>query len=210
MFFLSQRLPLLYNFATQLSYPVPHFDAKGLGDTYFTELKVPTTFLRVSFFLDNFINMGMGPKNDASGNFKLILPMKEDTKLPVIAACDIGGCAAGIFKDPKNIGKTIGIAGDIVTGPEIANAISNATGTHVAYSSVSADEYRAFGFPGSTDLGNMFQWQEENNESFCGRRDVALANELNPKLLDLKGWCFIYAKEIPMAEREEGTRYTSS
>jgi hypothetical protein len=150
----------------------------------------------------------MGPKKDSSGAFKLTFPMKEDTKLPVIAACDIGGCAAGIFKDPNTIGKTIGIAGDIVTGPEIARAISNSTGVPVTYNPVSADEYRALGFPGANDLANMFQWTEENNASFCDRRSVGLSKQLNPKLLDLKGWCFVYGKEIPMEvgadERSQG------
>jgi uncharacterized protein YbjT (DUF2867 family) len=177
---------------------VPHFDAKGLADVYFTKLGVPTTLLRTSFYLENLIGFGMGPKKDKSGTFKLTFPMKESTKLPVISSCDIGGCAAGIFKDPNTIGKTIGIAGDIVTGPEIAQAISDSRGVPVSYEAISADEYRASGSPAAKDLANMFQWQEENNDAFCGRRNVEFARKLNPKLLDLKSWCLVHAKEIPM------------
>lgn len=177
---------------------VPHFDAKGLADVYFTKLGVPTTLLRTSFYLENLIGFGMGPKKDSSGYFKLTFPMKESTKLPVISSCDIGGCAAGIFRDPNTIGKTIGIAGDIVTGPEIAQAISESRGVPVTYEPVSADYYRASGSPAAKDLANMFQWQEENNEEFCGRRNVEFARKLNPKLLDLKSWCLVHAKDIPM------------
>jgi len=184
---------------------VPHFDAKGLADEYFKELGIPTTFLRTSFYLENLTGFGMGPKKDSSGNFKLSFPIKENTKLPVISSYDVGGCAAGIFKDLNTIGKTIGIAGDIVTGPEIAQAISESRGVPVSYESISADEYRTSGSPVAKDLANMFQWLEENNEAFCGRRNIGFSKQLNPEILDLKAWCLAHAKEIPMMEMDMDT-----
>ena len=36
-----------------------------------------------------------------------------------IARDDIGPCAAGLFADPGTIGKTVGIASDVLTGAEI-------------------------------------------------------------------------------------------
>ncbi len=69
------------------------------------------TFLLTSFFWDNLIHFGMGPKKGLDGQFTFTLPM-ADKKLPGIAAEDIGRYAYGIFKRGREfIGKTVGIAG---------------------------------------------------------------------------------------------------
>ena len=73
----------------QGKYKVPHFDAKGEADRFFAEAGVPTTFLLTSFYWDNFIHFGMGPKRGPDGKLALTLPM-GDAKLPGIAAEDIG------------------------------------------------------------------------------------------------------------------------
>jgi len=70
-------------------YKVPHFDAKGESDAIFRELGVPTTFLLTSFYWDNLIHFGMGPKRGPDGRLAFTLPM-GDSKLPGIAAEDIG------------------------------------------------------------------------------------------------------------------------
>ena len=76
--------------------------------SFFTELGVPTTFLLTSFYWDNFIHFGMGPKKGPDGKLAITLPM-GDKKLPGIAAEDIGKCAYGIFKKGQEfIGKTVG------------------------------------------------------------------------------------------------------
>ncbi|WP_455379027.1 NmrA/HSCARG family protein, partial [Petrachloros mirabilis] len=110
----DNRMPTLMG-----KYKVPHFDAKGEGDQEFTKLGVPTTFLLTSFYWDNMIFFGMGPKKGPDGVLALTLPM-GDKKLPGIAAEDIGKCALGIFKKGKEyIGKTIAIAGEHLTGAEM-------------------------------------------------------------------------------------------
>ena len=50
-----------------------------------------------SFYWDNLIHFGMGPKTGPDGTLAFTLPM-GDKKLPGIAAEDIGRCAYGIFK----------------------------------------------------------------------------------------------------------------
>ena len=144
----------------------------------------------------------MGPKKtktpDGSG-YAITFPLKPDTVLPLIAAQDIGACAAGVFSRPDLIGKTVGIVGDMLTGPQMAAALAEALGKPVAYNAVSADAYRAFGFPGANDLGNMFQFKEEQNAAFCGRRDLELSKALNSgAMLDFKQWLALNAKSIPM------------
>ena len=111
------RMPTL-----QGQYKVPHFDAKGEANAFFTELGVPTTFLNTSFYWDNLIHFGMGPKKGPDGKLAFVLPM-GDKKLPGIAAEDIGRCAYGVFKRPDLVGKTVGIAGEHLTGAQMAAAL---------------------------------------------------------------------------------------
>ena len=189
----DDRMPTLMG-----KYKVPHFDAKGEADHIFTDLNVPTTFLLTSFYWDNFIYFGSGPKPDAEGRLALTLPM-GDKKLPGIAAEDIGKCAFGIFKrGDEFIGKTVGIAGEHLTGEQLAAAMTEALGREVYYNSVPPDVFRSFGFPGAEDLGNMFQFKRDFEDYFCGIRDLALARELNPSLQTFRVWLARNADKIPL------------
>src|SRR6185503_20199638 len=124
----DNRMPTLHG-----RYKVPHFDGKGESDRFFTEAGVPTTFLLTSFYWDNFIYFGSGPKKGPDGELALVLPM-ADKKLPGIAAEDIGKCAQGIFKQGAiHIGKRVGIAGEHLTGAEMAAAFSKHLGKPVKY-----------------------------------------------------------------------------
>jgi uncharacterized protein YbjT (DUF2867 family) len=179
-------------------YKVPHFDGKGASDHEFTDQGVPTTFLRTSFYWDNLIHFGMGPKPGPDGVLMLTLPM-GDRKLPGMAVEDIGRCAYGIFKaGSRYIGKTVAITGEHLTGTEMAAALSKALGREVRYNAVSFDAYRGFGFPGAEDLGNMFQFKHDFQEDFCGPRDPALSRELNPALQDFATWLQNNGKRIPL------------
>jgi uncharacterized protein YbjT (DUF2867 family) len=169
-------------------YKVPHFDAKGEADQLFRDLGVPTTFLLTSFYWDNFIHFGMGPKRGPDGVLAITLPM-GDKKLPGIAAEDIGKCAYGIFKRGREyIGKTVGIAGEHLTGGQMAAALSRVLGQEVRYNAVPPEVYRGFGFPGADDLGNMFQFKHDFEEYFCGARNLQESRSLNPSLQTFDQW----------------------
>jgi uncharacterized protein YbjT (DUF2867 family) len=187
------RMPTL-----QSKYKVPHFDMKGEADNVFRDLGVPTTFLLTSFYWDNLIFFGMGPKKGPDGKLAFSLPM-GDKKLPGIAAEDIGKCALGIFKKGEDyIGKTVGIAGEHLTGSEMAAALSKALGQPVSYNPVPFEVYRKLGFPGAEDLGNMFQFKHDFQEVFCGARDLSVARSLNPELLTFTEWLSRNKSRIPV------------
>jgi uncharacterized protein YbjT (DUF2867 family) len=172
----------------QGKYKVPHFDAKGESDHFFGDLGVPTTLLLTSFYWDNLIGFGMGPKRGADGKLAFVLPM-ADKKLPGIAAEDIGKCAYGIFRrGPEYIGKTVGIAGEHLTGNQMAAALGEALGEDVRYDYVPPEVYRTFGFPGADDLANMFQFKRDFETAFCGARDLGVSRSLNPELQTFAQW----------------------
>jgi len=189
----DNRMPTLMG-----KYKVPHFDAKGEADQIFRDLGVPTTFLRASFYWDNLVHFGAGPKKQPDGTLAIAYPM-GDKKLSGIAADDIGKCALGIFKRGRElIGRTVGIAGEHLSGAEMAAALTRALGQEVRYNAVTPEQYRAFGFPGADDMGNMFQYYRDFDDYLRGARDTAFARTLNPELQTFDAWLARHAREIPL------------
>lgn len=189
----DDRIPTLMG-----KYKVPHFDAKGEANQFFTDAGVPTTFLQTCFYWDNLIYFGSGPKRGPDGKLAFTLPM-GDAKLSGIAAEDIGKCALAIFKKGKvHIGKTVSIAGEHLTGEQMAAALTKALGQEVVYNPVTPEAYRGFGFPGAEDMGNMFQFKRDFQEHYVGVRDLKVARSLNPELQTFEQWLKKHAKEIPL------------
>ena len=159
---------------------------------------MPTTFLLTSAYWENFIYFGWGPARGEDGVLAVTYPM-GDKKLPSIAVEDIGRCAYGIFKaGDEFIGKTVGVAGEHLTGAEIAAAFTKALGEEVRYNDVPADVYRGFGFPGADDIGNMFQFKRDFNEDYCRARNVDVARRLDPDMQTLDAWLERNVGRVPI------------
>lgn len=192
----DDRMPTLME-----RYKVPHFDAKGEADQVFTDAGVPTTWLLTSFYWENFIYFGMGPARDAEGRLSITMPM-GDARLPGIAADDIGRAALAIFKRGEEfIGKRVGIAGDHLSGAEMAAEFSKALGEEVRYNAVEPAVYRGFGFPGADDLGNMFQFKRDFESDFRRARNVDETRRLNPASRDFATWLRENKDRIPVPPR---------
>jgi uncharacterized protein YbjT (DUF2867 family) len=180
-------------------YKVPHFDGKGESDAFFTEQGVPTTFLLTSFYWENFIYFGMGPKKGADGKLAITFPM-GDQALASMASEDIGKCAYGVFKKGgEYIGKRVGIAGEHLTGAQMAASFSKVLGQPVAYNNIPPEVFRGFGFPGAEDLGNMFQFNRDFASDFNGARNLKVARSLNPSLQTFDEWLAQHKALIPVA-----------
>lgn len=173
----------------QEEYKVPHFDAKGEVDHVFEGLDVPTTYLLAVYYWDNMIDFGLGkPQRGEDGTLAITFPLGT-AKMPGIAAGDIGKCAYGIFQDPDTyIGKRVGIAGEHLSGQEMADTLTDFFGEKVAYNEVTPEAFRNFGFPGAEDLGNMFQFYRDFEDEFRALRPVESTRELNPDLLTFREW----------------------
>jgi len=190
----DDRMPTLMG-----QYKVPHFDAKGESDRFFVDAGVPTTFLLTSFYWENLIHFGMGPKPGVDGALTWAMPLGT-TKFPGIAVEDIGRCAYGVFRRGTELaGRHVGIAGEHLSGAEMAAALGEALGQPVRYHAVTPAEYRGFGFPGADDLGNMFQFNTEFAADFCRARDLAASRALNPALQTFRQWLAANKARIPLA-----------
>ena len=183
----DKRMPML-----QENYRVPHFDAKAEANALFAGL--PVTFLVTSFYWDNLYMFGMAPKKGEDGTYSWAFPM-GNAKMAGIAAEDIGRTAYGVFKaGDQYIGKTVGIAGEMLTIEQMGATLSEVLGIGaVQYNAVDADAYRGFGFPGADELGNMFQVYRDFESECLSARSADLARELNPALQSFKE--FVGAKK---------------
>ena len=109
-----------------------------------------------------------------------------------------------IFKrGPELIGQTVGIAGEHLSGEEMATGMTRALGEKVVYQDMSPEVYRGLGFPGADDMGNMYQFKRDFNDYFRASRDVALSRSLNPELQTLDQWLARNASRIPIETPSE-------
>jgi uncharacterized protein YbjT (DUF2867 family) len=188
------RMPTLME-----KYKVPHFDGKGEANREFTNRGVPTTFLLTSFYWDNLIQFGMGPRKGPDGVFAITFPM-GDRRLPGIAVEDIGKCAYGIFRrgarlrgqDCRHRGRSPDGRGDG------GGADRGRWGWKCATTTCPPRSIAALGFPGAEDLGNMFQFKRDFNDYFCGIRNVDEARALNPELQDFDEWLVRNKERMPL------------
>lgn len=190
----DNRMPTI-----QGKYKCPHFDTKGESNHFFTDLGVPVTFLQTTFYWDNMIFFGLGPKKGPDGTLAITFPM-GNSRLAGIASEDIGKCAYGIFKRGKEfVGRTVSIAGEHLTCAQMAAKLSKSLGKEVRYNEVTPEVYRSFGFPGADDMGNMFQFYRDFEKEFCGARDLNAARSLNPSMQTFDEWLKKNAGRIPLA-----------
>ena len=186
------RMPML-----QKNYRVPHFDAKAEANAYFSGL--PATYLVTSFYWDNLYLFGLAPKKGDDGVYSWTFPM-GNAKLAGIAAEDIGKAAYGIFKGGQQyIGKTVGIVGENLTITEIGEKLSKGLGIGpVKYNAPEPNDYRAYGFQGADEYGNMFQVYRDFEKQVLGARSIETTRALNPQLQTFDQWLEKNKSRIPV------------
>jgi uncharacterized protein YbjT (DUF2867 family) len=176
---------------------VPHMDAKAEANALFLDRGLPVTLLLTSFYWDNLITLGMGPKHAADGVLELALPLGS-MALPGIAVADIGPCVLALVDAQSNAAQAtpasqrrVGIAGGHLTGPEMAASLSAVLGEPVRWRDVPLAEYAAQQFQGAAELAAMFEWKQRAHASeaaLAASRPVAATRALHPGLLDFQAW----------------------
>lgn len=166
---------------------VPHFDGKGAMNEEVAK-KVPTTQVFTSFYFENFISFGMGPKPDQEGNLAINFNM-GDKAMPMISVKDIGRVAAKVFEDSSLIGKEIYISSrETLACGDAAKAFSKLLGKPVAYNNVPYETYIALGFPGAHELGTMFRFFAESPDFEKVRTNDEIAKKLVPDMVTFESF----------------------
>lgn len=160
---------------------VDFFETKYVIEKHLRWIGLPRTILRPVLFMEDLLTPGI-LKRIRRGH--LTSPLPRDRSVQVVAAEDLGAFATAAFQHPELYrGRTIEIAGDEVTGPEAAAALSSALGRPVSHRRVPPILLRALvGKP----LGRLSRWLQK--EGF-GVDIPNLRREFpEVRLTDFRGW----------------------
>nr|5F5N_A Chain A, Monooxygenase [Micromonospora okii]5F5N_B Chain B, Monooxygenase [Micromonospora okii] len=171
---------------------VPHFETKWTIERHLRSLGVPTTVLRPTFFMDNFA--AWGPQA-VDGTLVVRLPLKPQTRVQLIAAEDIGVFAATAFDDPDTyVGAALELAGDELTGPELAARFGELAGMPARFEERSLDEAAADPWiPYSHEIAVMFEWFQTDGYA----ADIAALRARHPGLRTFADWLRAIGWRVP-------------
>ncbi|MFD7155540.1 NmrA/HSCARG family protein [Kribbella sp. NPDC059898] len=131
---------------------IPHFESKRDIELYLIKQGLSTTFVRPVFFMDNFAQFLTPMVQD--GTLTVRLPLPDGIPLQMIAAEDIGAVAAAAVLDPERVaGGSIEIAGDELTGEQLAEAYQERYDVPARYEPLPIDVFGA-----DADQQAMFTW----------------------------------------------------
>lgn len=129
-----------------------HFENKSRIEATVRSLRFPShVILRPVFFMENLLSPWV-----LNGD-KLLAALAPDVSLQMIAVDDIGRFAAEVFvRADRFRGREIDLAGDAVTMPEAAAALSLGLGRPITFVRIPIEEIRK----NSEDYATMLEWFE--------------------------------------------------
>ncbi len=182
--FVYSALPS-YSKLSMGKYAVPHCDIKADLEQYAQSLEIPSTFVHVAFYYENFLTF-FPLQDDGNGNLFFGFP-QGDTKLAAVSVEDCGAVVAGVFNHPQEyIGRKVGIVGDDKSCAEYAAILSRELGRKVYFRHINRDLYAAMDFPGAEELANMFEVQRLHISNRL--LDLIESNGLNPLMQSFEQW----------------------
>ncbi|MFQ5795163.1 MAG: NmrA/HSCARG family protein [Candidatus Bipolaricaulia bacterium] len=157
---------------------IPHFDSKWEVEQYIRAQDLPVTILRPVFFMENF-NASDFRSMILGGT--LMLALRSDKPLQMIAVDDIGAFATLAFENPEEfIGKATEIAGEEITMPQAAELFSRVIDRPVQFVEMSIERLRGF----NEEYAVMFEWF--NDEGY--QADLPALRALHPQLTTFETW----------------------
>lgn len=156
---------------------VGHFDSKSRIEDHISGLDMPSTIVRPSAFMEILLMPGLGLDEG-----RLTFFMRPHQPMQFIAVDDIGKIVAGIFAGRNAFqGRTVEIAGDSVTGNELADKLSRAAGRPIAYRRFPDDVLH-----GDPFLGKLADLVDDGR--LAGHADLEALRRQFPGLLTMNGW----------------------
>jgi uncharacterized protein YbjT (DUF2867 family) len=156
---------------------IPHFESKRRVEERLLQLGLRATIVRPVFFTDNFAYFS--PSNE-NGELVLRMPLPDGIKLQMVAVRDIGTIVAAALLDPATVPSTIEIAGDELTGSEMAAVYSEKAGMPARYEALPLSVV-----DGQDDLQAMYRWFAETP---AYQADIDQVRTIDPAVSDLRTW----------------------
>ncbi|MCI0712109.1 MAG: NmrA/HSCARG family protein [Chloroflexi bacterium] len=145
-------------------------------EQYVQSLGLPYTILRPCLFMDDLFSPRYG---GPEGTFAIAFA--PDVPIGLIASDDIGAFAALAFEYPEEyLGKTIEIAGDVLTPLEIAATISQFTGREFPYIQIPIETLRQQ----NAKIARAFEYLNEVGYT----TNIEPLRKKHPGLMELNTW----------------------
>jgi uncharacterized protein YbjT (DUF2867 family) len=159
---------------------IPYYDSKARIEEHIHALGIPATILRPVSFMDNFATYNRPVLQD--GELVVSLAVRPELPMQLISVTDIGAFAAIAFDRPAQfLGRTVEIAGDVRTPPQIAEIFGRVCGRPARFRQTPIEQVRAF----DTQLAQMFTFFNEHPSDLP---DVPALRAEHPGLMLLETW----------------------
>ena len=159
---------------------IPYYESKARIEEHIHALRLPATILRPVSFMDNFATYNRPVLDD--GELVVSLAVRPELPMQLISVRDIGAFAAIAFDRPDQfLGRTVEIAGDVLTPPQIAETFGRACGLPARFRQTPIEQIRAF----DAQLAQMFTFFNEHPSELA---DLAALRAEHPGLMRLETW----------------------
>lgn len=157
---------------------IGHFESKRRVEEHIESLGLHATFVRPVYFMENLLGMGVSVED---GTVVVRQPLPDEIPLQMVAVRDIGRVAAPILLGGTAVeGGSVEIAGDELTGSQIAAVFGDAAGLPSRYEALPLESLAGMG-----DAADMFEWFTKLP---AYQADFETTRQLDPEVLDLKAW----------------------
>jgi uncharacterized protein YbjT (DUF2867 family) len=157
---------------------VPFIDSKWEIEQYIRKSGLNWTIFRPVLFMEYFL---MPEIKQQLQNGYLRMALDSEMPIQLISVEDIGAMVTLAFDNPDlYAGKALDIAGDEITGNQIADIFSKVTGKAVSFEQMEVDDVRAKG----SDFAMFFEWLNRKGFSV----DIEAVKKLYPEICSFKTW----------------------
>ncbi len=157
---------------------IAHFESKWEVEEHIRSLDIPHTIFRPVWFMDNFVGESF---YDSIRDGVFSMGLAPDVALQMIDVNDIGGLVALAFENPDTfLGEEVEIAGDELTGPQMATLFGEVMGHPVRYEHIPMDVLSSQ----SEENAAMFRWFNEHGYE----ADIPALREIYPPLATFAEW----------------------
>jgi uncharacterized protein YbjT (DUF2867 family) len=159
---------------------IPYYESKARIEEHIHAVGLPATILRPVSFMENFATYNRPALN--GGELVVSLAVRPELPMQLISVRDIGAFAAIAFDRPDHfLGRTVEVAGDALTPPEIAETFSRACGLPARFRQTPIEQIRAF----DEQLAQMFTFFNEHPSELS---DLSQLRADHPGLMRLETW----------------------
>lgn len=157
---------------------IPFFESKAQIENYIKKLNLKWSIVRPVSFMENFLTPEV---LDSIYNGTFPLPLETEMSMQLLAVDDIGAFVTQIFNNPDQyIGKAVELAGDELTGTQMAEVLSKVLGKTITFKEIPVESLHVI----SADYEMLYDWM--NRRGYAA--DIEMLRKRLPQLKTFETW----------------------